>query len=86
MPSNMPRRRSRSRDRDDDDVVNDGNGDDDDIEFGIRGSRRSVSYHHRHSSANHPHRIMEQEVYYDFEVMDAMAKESESERMKMSRR
>ena len=62
----MPRRRSRSRDRDDDDVVNDGNGDDDDIEFGIRGSRRSVSYHHRHSSANHPHRIMEQEVYYDF--------------------
>ena len=54
------------RDCDDNDVVDDGNGDDDDIEFGIRGSRRSVSYHHRHSSANHPHRIMEQEVYYDF--------------------
>ena len=65
----MSRRRSNSRNDNtgEDEVVNPNNGEEEtDVVFGIRGSRRSVSYQHRHSSANHPHRIMEQEVYYDF--------------------
>ena len=43
---------------------NDDISNDNDIEYGIRGSRSSTTYHHRNSSSLHPSQRMEQEVYY----------------------